>query len=52
MSERSPSGKTNTHLVSDDIKDTKEIFLGSYSPKSLVKLESEKVATRVIAHDL
>jgi hypothetical protein len=52
MSESSHSGKTNTHLVSDDIKDTKERFLGPYSPKSLVKLEFEKVAARVIAHGL
>jgi hypothetical protein len=52
MSKSSPSKKINTHLVSDDIKDTKEKLFGPYRPKSLVELEYEKVPARVVTHSL
>jgi hypothetical protein len=52
MYKSSLSKKIDTHLVSDDIKVTKERLLGPYSPKSLVELEYKKVLARVVAHSL
>jgi hypothetical protein len=48
MSRTYPRGETNTHLVSNDIKDIGEILFCSYSSKSLVELEFKKVAGRVV----
>jgi hypothetical protein len=48
MSRTYPRGETNTHLVSNDIKDIGETLFCSYSSKSLVELEFKKVAGRVV----
>jgi hypothetical protein len=48
MSRTYPRGETNTHLVSNDIKDIGEILFCSYSSKSLAELEFKKVDGRVV----
>jgi hypothetical protein len=48
MSRTYPRGETNTHLVSNDIKDIGETLFCSYSSKSLAELEFKKVAGRVV----
>lgn len=51
MSRTYPKGETNTHLISNDIKDIADILFCSHSSKSLAELEFKNVAGRVVVYD-